>query len=332
MNGPDLIRHTFMPGGFCTPPNSPGNCGNTAIRGLQLVDGLDTVVGTTDTLLLRHHVLEDTLSNFIADAIWQVTNTVTPVDLSMANGFRFGNAVLPGGDITLRDLYTWFPIAPAVNYAEFSGQSVQRSLENVLGAVFDRNPFLQKGGWYLGLSDSVEQTVDLKNRPFGSSTGRSVDIKIGGVALDPGKRYTFASCYGHGNPLDEVCRTGGGSNFQFFALANPDIYDSTISLVAPVNDPTVPVIVGATVQQVAPDTFLHPVHALRSYLDGLLNKEVTEAQFGVGRVTTVDSSLVGNPPQAESEQIGQPDNTPDTSFVQPPFGAGPTFFSGHIGH
>ena len=317
-------RHTFMPAGFCSP-----GCGDTDARGLQLVDSLDTVVGSTDTLLLRHHVLEDTLNNFIADAIWRVTDAVTPVDLSMANGFRFGNAVLPGADITLRDLYTWFPIAPAVNYAEFSGQSIQRSLDTVLGAVFDRNAFMQRGGWYVGLAN-MEQTVDLKHRPFNSSTGRSVEIKIGGEPLDPGGRYRFASCYGHGNPLDEVCRTGGGSGFQFFALADPDNYASTISLVDPVNDPNVPVLVGATVQQVAPDNFLHPVHALRRYLDSLSYNQVTEAQFGVGRVKTVDSSVAGNPDQAEDVQIAQPDNTPDPSFVQPPFGAGPKFFSGSI--
>ena len=320
-----LIHHTFMPGGFCTPP-SPANCGDTDTRGLQLVDSLDTEVGTTDTLLLRHHVLEDTLNNFIADAI----RTVTDTDISMANGFRFGNAVLPGDQITLRDLYTWFPIAPAVNYAEFSGQSVQRSLETVLGAVFDRNVFMQRGGWYLGLSN-MEQKVDLRNRPFSSSTGRNVEIKIGDEPLDPGKRYTFASCYGHGNPLDEVCRTGGGSNFQFFALDDPNIYDSTISLVDPVNDPDTPVIVGAKVQQVAPDTFLHPVHVLRRYLDSLDDGVVTEEQFGVGRVKTVDSSQVGNPEEDADLQIGQPDNTPDPTFVQPPFGAGPTFFSGQVG-
>ncbi len=324
VSGDDLIRHTFMPGGFCSP-----GCGDTTQRGLQLVEGLDTVVGSTDTLLLRHHVLEDTLNNFIADAILDVTNTVIPVDISMANGFRFGNAVLPGADITLRDLYTWFPIAPAVNYAEFSGQSVQRSLETILAAVFDRNVFMQRGGWYLGLAN-IEQTVDLKNRPFGSSTGRSVDIKVGGEALDPGKRYRFASCYGHGNPLDEVCRTGGGSGFQFFALSDPDDYASAIMVVPPVNDSAV--IVGTTVKQVAPDTFLHPVHAMRSYLDWLPGRTVTEAQFGVGRISTVDSSIVGNPAQDEAMQIGQPDNTPDTTFVQPPFGAGPKFFSGHIGH
>ena len=125
-------RHTFRPGGF-NPPT---------LKGLQLVDDLDTVVGHTDTLLLRHHVLEDTLNNFIADGILSVTDDVADVrnvpgwengvDISMANGFRFGNAVLPGGAITLRDLYTWFPIAPAVNIADFSGQSIQNSLNTIL--------------------------------------------------------------------------------------------------------------------------------------------------------------------------------------------------------
>lgn len=327
-----IKRHTFMPGGFVNP----------AVRGLQLVEDLDTVVGNTDTLLLRHHVLEDTLNNFIADAILDVTNSVSDVrnqpgwengvDISMANGFRFGNAVLPGNDITLRDLYTWFPISPAVNIADFSGASIQNSLNTILGAVFDRNVFMQRGGWNVGVAN-IESTVDLKNRPFSSSSGRIVDIKIGGKALDTGKRYVFASCYGHGNPLDEVCRTGGGANFKFFELANADDYSSDISLTGPVNSENV--IVGSTVLQVAPNNFLHPVHAIRRYLDSLPGKTVTEAQFGAGqgRIITVDSKNPGNVPQPLSEQIGQPDNTPDTTLVQPPFGAGPLFFSGSIaGH
>ena len=320
-----------MPGGFTNP----------AIKGLQLVDGLDTVVGYTDTLLLRHHVLEDTLNNFIADGILSVSNSVADVynvpgwengvDISMANGFRFGNAVLPGYPITLRDLYTWFPIAPAVNIADFSGQSIQNSLNTILGAVFDRNVFMQRGGWYLGLAN-MEQKIDLKNRPFSSSGSRVVETKIGGQPLDLGKRYVFASCYGHGNPLDDVCRTGGGANFKFFQLADADDYSSAITLVDPVN--TEGVIIGPNVKQVAPNNFLHPVHALRRYLDTLTDNTVSEEQFGTGqgRVTTVDSKNPGNLYQPESEQIGQPDNTPDATFVQPPFGAGPKFFSGHVGH
>jgi hypothetical protein len=30
-------------------------------------------------------------------------------------------------------------------------------------------------------------------------------------------------------------------------------------------------------------------------------------------------------------QIDQPNDTPDPNFAQPPFGAGPTFFSGQVG-
>ena len=322
----EVVEHNFRPGGFAPA------------TGLHLVDDLDTEVGYTDTLLLRHSVLEDTLNNFIADGIREVTDPVVyssgdhgwaGVDVSMANGFRFGNAVLAGGTITLRDLYTWFPIAPAVNIADFSGQSIQNSLNTILGAVFDRNVFMQRGGWYLGLAN-MEQKIDLKNRPFSSSGSRVVETSIGGQKLDLGKRYVFASCYGHGNPLDDVCRTGGGANHMFFQLADAKDYDSAITLVDPVNSEGV--INGAIVKQVAPNNFLHPVHALRRYLDSLDDNTVTEARFGIGkgRVTTVNSAAPGNPVQSESEQIGQPDNTPDVTFVQPPFGAGPKFFSGHV--
>jgi len=328
----DVLRHTFRPGGFASP---------TILKGLQLVDDLDTIVGYSDTLLLRHHVLEDALNNFIADGILAVADSVADVrnvpgwengvDISMANGFRFGNAVLPGQAITLRDLYTWFPIAPAVNIADFSGQSVQNSLNTILGAVFDRNVFMQRGGWYLGLAN-MEQQIDLKNLPLSSSSGRVVKTSIGGAPLDLSKRYVFASCYGHGNPLDDVCRTGGGANFKFFQLADADDYTSDITLAGPVNSEGI--IIGPTVKQVAPDNFLHPVHALRRYLDGLPENTVTEAQFGTGqgRVVTVDSMIPGSLPMEEdpSLQIGQPDNTPDTTLVQPPFGAGPDFFSGII--
>ncbi len=322
--------HVFMPGAFCNP-----GCGGYGERGHYLVDDLDTVVGATDTLLLRHHVLEDTLNNWLADAIRDETDAVIAVtgpwdgvDISMSNGFRFGNAVLPVSVITLRDLYTWFPVGPAVNVGEFAGQTIEASLEEILGAVFNRNPFLQRGGWYLGLGN-MEQTVDLKNRPFSSSGGRIVQTKIGTVPLDTSKRYVFASCYAHGDAIDRVCRTGGGSDHLFFELADATDYTSTISVVPPVRPPAA-FPPGGPVKRVAPYKFVHPVHLLRRHLDRI--GTVRAADYGVGRVTTVDSTLVGNPAEDESAQIGQPDNTPDTSLVQPPYGAGPKFFSGKIRH
>jgi len=322
--------HVFMPGAFCNP-----GCGAYGERGHYLVDDLDTVVGRTDTLLLRHHVLEDTLNNWLADAIREETDAVivgagpwNGVDISMSNGFRFGNAALPDSDITLRDLYTWFPVGPAVNVGEFAGQVVEASLEEILAAVFNRNPFLQRGGWYLGLGN-MEQKIDLKNRPFSSSGGRIVETKIGSARLDASKRYVFASCYAHGDAIDRVCRTGGGSDHLFFELADATDYRSAISVVPPVNPPAA-FPPGGPVKRVAPYKFVHPVHLLRRHLEKI--GTVRDADYGVGRVTTVDSTIVGNPAESEALQIGQPDNTPDTGLVQPPFGAGPKFFSGHIGH
>jgi len=334
--GDDFKPHAFLPGGFC-PAN---NCGNITKRGLQLVDDLDTVVGYTDTTLLRHHVLEDTLNNFLADAILAVTSDIVAkdqpsgwggVDISMSNGFRFGNAVLPpeegnpdrDGRITLRDLYTWFPVGPAVNVAEFAGQEVEKGLNEILGAVFDRNPFLQRGGWYLGLAN-MTQEIDLDYRPFSSSGGRIVETRVGDAPLDPSKRYVFASCYAHGDAIDRVCRTGGGSGHLFFELKDAGDYSSKIKLVEPVNN--LNVVVGPSVKQVAPDRFLHPVHVLRRYLDDI--ETVTETQFGVGRVTTVDSrkQVSGAYPE-----IPAPLPEPDPTFVQPPQGAGPEFFSGRVG-
>jgi sulfur-oxidizing protein SoxB len=327
-------RHTFMPGGYCTPP-SPADCGDTTVRGHQLVDDLDTVVGYTDTLLLRHHVLEDTLNNFLADAVQSVTSAVVAkdqpskwggVDVSMSNGFRFGNAVLADSEITLRDLYTWFPIGPAVNVAEFSGQALEKSMNEILGAVFHRNVFEQRGGWYLGLANMTQQ-LDLANRPFSSSGGRIVKTMVGDTELDPSKRYIFASCYAQGDAIDQVCRTGGGSGHMFFELKDADDYSSKIKLVSPVSD--LNIISGTTIKQVAPDSFLHPVHILRRYLDQI--GTVTEADYGVGRVETVNSTAPGNPVAPEGDQIGQPDNTADPGFVQPTYGAGPKFFSGILG-
>jgi hypothetical protein len=113
---------------------------------------------------------------------------------------------------------------------------------------------------------------------------------------------------------------------MFFELKDADDYSSKIKLVNPVND--LNIITGTTIKQVAPDRFLHPVHILRRYLDNI--GTVTEADYGVGRVVTVDSTAAGNPEVLEEDQIGQPDNTADPGFVQPTYGAGPKFFSGVI--
>jgi len=78
------------------------------------------------------------------------------------------------------------------------------------------------------------------------------------------------------------------------------------------------------VKRVAPFKFVHPVHLLRRHLDA--TGTVTDP--GIKRVTTVDSrkQVGGSYPT-----VPAPVPDPDPTFVQPPQGAGPLFFSGNIG-
>jgi sulfur-oxidizing protein SoxB len=219
------------------------------------------------------------------------------------------------GDILLRELYSHFPIGPAVAVAEFSGVSIENGLEGVLGAVFDRNVYLQRGGWYLGLSN-MTQKIDLDNRPFSTSGGRIVQTTIGGAPLDTSKRYRFASCFPHGDAVDRVCRTNGGSGHQFFELADPDDYNSAVALVDPVNaEGLITIGQPVVIKQTAPDAFMHPVHALRRFLDA--NGTVFESDFALGRIQTVDSTKPGNPASAG------PVSEVDATLIQPIQGAGP---------
>ena len=275
-----------------------------------------------------------------SDPLVASKTTWAGVNISMTNGFRFGPVILSAaqvsdwqsfydgraaGDITLRDLYALFPVSVALTVAEFSGLSIEQDLESVLSAVFNRNPFLQRGGWYMGLSN-MTQKIDLNNRPFSSSGGRIVETMIGGVPLDPSERYVFASCYPHGDPIDRVCRTSGGNGHLFFQLADADDFASGISLTDPVTKTGV-ITDANVIHQVAPDKYLHPVHVLRRYLTSryLTNHVVTEAQFGTGRIQTVNSTILGNP------VVDPPVSTIDKNFIQPPEGAGPKFFSGIVG-
>jgi hypothetical protein len=191
--------------------------------------------------------------------------------------------------------------------------AIEKDLEGVLSAVFNRNPYLQRGGWYIGLSN-MTQKIDLDNRPFSSSGGRIVETTIGGAPLDRSKRYVFASCFPHGDPLDRICRTNGGTGHKFFRLGHPDKYNSGLSLVEPKNDTSI--ITGATVKQIAPDRFLHPVHAMRRYLDSI-GGTITAGPYAQGRIQTVDSTLPGNPTSAG------PVSAVDATLIQPIQGAGP---------
>jgi hypothetical protein len=211
--------------------------------------------------------------------------------------------------------------------AEIPGQSLLGSMETMLQNNISRHAYTQRGGWYVGYSDTVFQHVDLINKPYASADGRVVQTWINGKPFDKSKRYVKAGFYGHSYELGQVSRTTGGVNVKFFELANPDDYASPITVVDPLA--TSNIIVLNRIKQVAPDSFLHPIHTMRRYIDSLPGNTITKAQFDVGRVVNVDTTKVSVNANGErvSPESPLPANAPTAFINQPIEGLGPDWSS-----
>jgi len=327
VSGPDHQCHTFGVNAF------PFGKGHT------LCDPFDKVVGSTEVTIQRWNVLEDVSNNVMVDAFADLAKNLGETDskgnlltdantLSTTNGFRF-DIVIPGsddgfsGDITIGDLYDYYPIGAATGLAEYTGGRLKLHWEGILNNVFDPNPYRQRGGWFLGFTNNMHFDIRLSDDfPLSISYGKRIaNVTVDGARIDDSKLYTLASCYPHGNPIDEVCRTAGATNLRFITAAQEttgptDIFGNrqldmfgSFAVVDPVvTDAQLPVFDPARTpifRKVAPDNFVHPVDALRRYL---ANHTVNLTDDGLGRVTAVDPVPVS--------EFGGP------GIVQPTQGAG----------
>jgi sulfur-oxidizing protein SoxB len=309
---PDFVCHTF---------------GNNAFpfgKGHVLCDSLDKVVGHTDPTIERWHALEDISNNAMTDAFLDLVQSIPgetdskgqPLTddntLSQTNGFRFDTVILGSddidpatgehfsGNITVGDLYDYYPIGAAGAIAEFTGGRLMDHWENLLSNVFDPNPYRQRGGWFLGFTHNMHFDIELNDDfPRTITAGRIDSVTINGNKFDKSKLYTLASCYPHGNPVDEVCRTTGATNVRFVVgtedKSKVDMFghgqlniNGPWHTEAPVNseniwDPVRFAGGGPLFLKVAPDDFAHPVDALKRYL---ATHTITTAAHGLGRVSS----------------------------------------------
>jgi 2',3'-cyclic-nucleotide 2'-phosphodiesterase (5'-nucleotidase family) len=323
IDGPDHECHTFGVNAF------PFGTGHT------LCDPIDSVIGHSNPTIQRWNVLEDISNNVMVDAFADLGTSLGEFDsrgnpltlantLSTTNGFRFDVVILGSddgysGDITIGDLYDYYPIGAATALAEYTGGRLKLHWEGLLNNVFDPNPYRQRGGWFLGFPGNMHFDIRLSDDfPRSISYGKriagvTINDGSGPSRIDDSKIYTLASCYPHGNPTDEVCRTAGATNLRFITAAQEttgatDIFGNrqlemggTFTVLPPVNtekifDPirfnngsgptghTSPLFL-----KVAPNNFVHPVDALRRYLSPTMgNNTVNTTDHGLGRVTAVD--------------------------------------------
>ncbi|WP_049894293.1 bifunctional metallophosphatase/5'-nucleotidase [Salinarchaeum sp. Harcht-Bsk1] len=179
-------------------------------RGAGTLDQpLDTVVGETDTPLYRQSFLESAWNTLFNDAL----RAHFDADLAVSHGFRYGTAI-PPGEITLGDLYTFFPMATPVARGVAYGQQLTSHMESFLEDNFTPYPYDQEDGRVRNFSSNVEVTLD----PTAKRGRRLVGLRVDGEPIDPEATYSVATFRRPGDPERDL----GNCGFPFRDIAVDD--------------------------------------------------------------------------------------------------------------
>jgi sulfur-oxidizing protein SoxB len=147
---------------------------------------LGEVVGRTETLLYRRGNFNGTLDDVICDALLAERDA----EIALSPGFRWGNSLLPGQDITREDIYNATALTyPAAYRMAMTGARLKEVLEDVADNLFNPDPYYQQGGDMVRVG-GVSYTIDV-----GQGVGRRIsDLTLlkTGRPLEPGKEYTVA--------------------------------------------------------------------------------------------------------------------------------------------
>ncbi|MDS0280149.1 5'-nucleotidase C-terminal domain-containing protein [Halomicroarcula sp. S1AR25-4] len=173
---------------------------------------LDTTVGQTDTPLYRQSFLESAWNTLFNDALQAHFDT----DLAVSHGFRYGTAI-PPGDITLSELYTFFPMATPVARGVAYGQQLTSHMEEFLEDNFTPYPYDQEDGRVRNFSSNVEVTVD----PTAKRGRRLVEMRIDDELVDPEETYSVATFRRPGDPERDLGNCG-------FPFQDVEVDDGTI--------------------------------------------------------------------------------------------------------
>lgn len=176
----------------------------------HLDQSIATVVGHVDGLLHRRNALENPFNDAFTEALRRHADT----QVAITPGFRFDSVVgasyedsaVAGGDVTLEDLYRFFPAPYALASGEISGQALTSMLEEQLTAVFSTDAFKQSGGWLEGYA-GLKVTLNL----HGPDGQRVREAHLTGVPapLADLARITVAGCQRPDDDKHTLCSQSG---------------------------------------------------------------------------------------------------------------------------
>ena len=177
---------------------------------------LDHVIGHSDATLDRRGSLQSNFNNAMTDILRHYSKT----DLAMAPGFRFDSVVANAmtednvvltGDITVEDVFRFFPMMFTAASGEVTGARLKAIIEDSLTKTYSPDVFKHAGGWLEGWS-GLSLSVNLAN-PDGQ---RVVEMRLkdSGQLITDTTVVTVAGCKRPIEPRDMLCRKSGFSNVK----------------------------------------------------------------------------------------------------------------------
>ncbi len=147
---------------------------------------LGETIGRTETLLYRRGNFNGTLDDLICEAMLSERDA----QIALSPGFRWGNSLLPGQEITREDVYNATAITyPATYRIEMSGARLKDVLEDVADNLFNSDPYYQQGGDMVRVG-GVSYTIDI-GKPMGSRIS-DLTLRSSGKPLESAKDYVVA--------------------------------------------------------------------------------------------------------------------------------------------
>tara|TARA_R110002049_G_scaffold253340_1_gene428616 strand:+ start:1469 stop:3154 length:1686 start_codon:yes stop_codon:yes gene_type:complete len=162
---------------------------------------LETVIGYAETPIYRYLTVENPMDNMITDAArWK-----TGADISISNGFRFGNPIVPENGkpapITRANLWNLLPVNEKVKTGKASGKQIKEWLEKEMHNAFSQNPTERFGGWLVRFS-GMKVNFNSQNE----KGERINSITVNGEPMQDDEYYTISACVRPGDPIDNLCR------------------------------------------------------------------------------------------------------------------------------
>ena len=162
---------------------------------------LETVIGYTETPLYRYLTVENPMDNMITDAArWK-----TGADISISNGFRFGNPIVPENGkpapITRANLWNLLPVNEKVKTGKATGKQIKDWLESEMHNAFAQTPTERFGGWMVRFS-GMEVDFNSQNE----KGERIKSVTVNGEKIQDDEYYTISACVRPGDPIDNLCR------------------------------------------------------------------------------------------------------------------------------